>query len=318
MMHGSVGIARAINLSTRCLVKPNHNKDSIDIQHPFGEIHTCSDQLRGLKVALNLPSHSHAVPLQNNPQTNLIDQAHPCLVVLAIFENYFNIKLQSIHLEIFSQLPIGAGLGSSATLASAMIGALAKYLNLPMSKNDHFSMVLRSEQIVHGRTSGLDAYMSVFQQPVQWINGQPDPFELNPSELSYLQSIPLTLIHTGIPAVGTAHCVRQISQTHPDQHPIWGTFRRLAQQFIRAIAAQSPLNELIQDNHQLLVSLGVVNQKAQRLISEIEDSGGVAKITGAGSIAEGGNGVLICLGLSQQRLRNIVRHYEGCQLIQPS
>ena len=70
---------------------------------------------------------------------------------------------------------------------------------------------------------------------------------------------------------------------------------------------QQLLIESIRHNHQLLVKIGVVPEKVQKFIAEVEKSGGAAKICGAGSIRGDAAGAVLVT--PNQDLTDLIQNY---------
>lgn len=72
----------------------------------------------------------------------------------------------SLDAETHSTLPIGAGLGSSATLCVAVLRALAEAQNRTLSLHVLADYANELEKSFHGNPSGLDAAVVAFEKPV--------------------------------------------------------------------------------------------------------------------------------------------------------
>jgi mevalonate kinase len=55
------------------------------------------------------------------------------------------------------------------------------------------------------------------------------------------------------------------------------------------------MQSLIRENHRLLCRIGVVPQKVQQFVSEVEAAGGAAKVCGAGSVRGDSGGAVLVL-----------------------
>jgi mevalonate kinase len=68
----------------------------------------------------------------------------------------------NVKITISSQIPIRAGLGSSAALSAALAGALYYYAHgrLDLDLIQHFAH--NAERVFHSNPSGLDSFSSIF------------------------------------------------------------------------------------------------------------------------------------------------------------
>lgn len=98
----------------------------------------------------------------------------------------------SLQLVIRSQLPIGAGLGSSASYSAALVTSLLLFYGLIPSSEEvaHKELInhytLLSETLIHGNPSGIDNAMCVFGGAQLYAKGQ--PLEAVPGYLHRLSS----------------------------------------------------------------------------------------------------------------------------------
>ena len=86
-------------------------------------------------------------------------------------------------------------------------------------------------------------------------------------------------------------------QRFPGTHPIWGAFAATTETIRDALtrADRARLQEAVQTNHVLLRKIGVVPDRVNALIRELNRHG-AAKISGAGSVRGDAAGVVLYLG----------------------
>lgn len=192
-----------------------------------------------------------------------------------------------LHITLNSQLPPGAGLGSSAAVILSLLKGLLPH---PTPESLH-TAALHCEHFQHGRSSGLDvaACLSptlLFAHPPTFT-----PIHL-PHTLPAIQ-----LYATGTPDATTGECVEHVARTHPPSNPVWTHFETTTLALRDSLLANNlpAFLHALRDNHRLLTRIGVVPPPVAEAIARIEAAGGAAKICGAGSIRGSGAGtVLVC------------------------
>src|SRR3989344_4098676 len=118
-------------------------------------------------------------------------------------------KMPLYSLNISSQIPLGSGLGSSASLSAAYIGALLSYLRVAWSLQLINRLSFEAEKIFSGNPSGGDNSTVVFGGLIWFRKESPD--------LKIIQQVPFTipiklaknfvLINTGKPEETTKQMV---------------------------------------------------------------------------------------------------------------
>jgi mevalonate kinase len=104
------------------------------------------------------------------------------------------------------------------------------------------------------------------------------------------------LVETGTPEATTGECVVQVKEQF--QHDlIWNDFEAVTNEVEKAVRENNStlMRSLIRENHRLLCRIGVVPQKVQQFIIDVETAGGAAKICGAGAIRGQNGGVVLVL-----------------------
>lgn len=75
-------------------------------------------------------------------------------------------------ITLTSDLPIAAGLGSSAAIAVSLLRAMSAFLGHPLLPLELNDLAYRSEQAVHGRPSGIDNTVITNEKPVYYQRGE--------------------------------------------------------------------------------------------------------------------------------------------------
>ena len=76
-----------------------------------------------------------------------------------------------LDVEVRNEVPLSAGLGSSAATAAAIVRAIARCADVELDEPTLQSLVHQAEQVAHGRPSGLDARTVVAPGPIWFQSG---------------------------------------------------------------------------------------------------------------------------------------------------
>lgn len=202
------------------------------------------------------------------------------------------------NLIINSNLPIGAGLGSSASTIAAVITLFNFMLELGFSDEEKLQQVIFCERLQHGKGSSLDARAVIYGGGHYLIDNQAKKINFLNQENNFFW------LNHGIPASSTGECVQYVSKFKNDYF-LWEEFKNITKQLANDFLT-NPIN-LLKENHKLLVRIGVVSEKAQQLIKEIEQIGGAGKVSGAGTIKGNDNGIILIYHLDKDKLVKFLR-----------
>lgn len=189
-------------------------------------------------------------------------------------------------LSIDSDIPIGAGMGSSA----ALIAALLKLFGHFDDRDELIRQVRHCERLQHGRGSIIDAAAVCSGGAVRVQGEQVESLALPEQGLAD----GFYWLFTGTPASSTGACVDQVRRNFADS-PIWGEFHDVTEAFESALMQGENLLEPIRANHRLLTRIGVVPAPLQRLAEQVEQAGGAAKVCGAGAVSGDQGGLMLLL-----------------------
>ena len=189
-------------------------------------------------------------------------------------------------LSSHSELPLGAGMGSSAAATAATLVLYEHLLGRPMSAQQRFERVRFCERLQHGKGSAIDAAATVYGGLQTLQDGSPTPLATALGDGWYW-------ILSGIPVVSTGECVAHVRQHHGNDHTLWQQFTATTHDLQHALTGRADPRPALRENHRLLAHIGVVPAPAAALIHDIEAAGGAAKISGAGAHRGDGGGIIL-------------------------
>ena len=213
---------------------------------------------------------------QEHPSSKILHTLYDLpLTVLAWWQVHY--PLEQLSCRIDSEIPMGSGLGSSASLIIAMLRGLADWHQIYFSQADFQRIATELEGFAHGRSSGLDVAAILQDQPMQWQNKQ--------AEALTVSTLSGYLVHTGSPSSSTADCVGHVRQHHASNHLLWEKMSQMVNQLKQQIQAQQDPSNSIRQLQTMLTALGIVPQRVQDFTHAIEAKGWAGKQCGAGSIS---------------------------------
>jgi mevalonate kinase len=220
------------------------------------------------------------------------------------FVNRYNLDLsQGFLVSIDSEIPLGAGLGSSAALSVSFTSCLSKFIGLNLSKQEISDIAFLSEKIIHGTPSGIDNLITAHGGLLKFEAGD---FKFH----EVLSNMQLLIVSTGVER-STKFLVSKVREFHikfETIRKIVDIIAEVSEKIFLAIQNNKliELGELMQINHHLLNSIGVGHIELERAFWLGMNNGALgAKLTGAG-----GGGCLIVLVASTEtsiELYNIYR-----------
>ena len=207
-------------------------------------------------------------------------------------------KDKGVTVSITSQIPVGAGLGSSAAVAVATIGAVSRLFGLELTNEEIGKLGHRVELLVQGASSGIDPTVSAIGGFIHYEKG-------NFEHLPFME-LPIVVGHTGSSG-STKELVAMVRRTYeemPDviepllvaMGKIVGKARDVITSDLGGELRLEQLGRLMNINHGLLDALGVSTKKLSELVYAARVAGAIgAKITGAG-----GGGCMYALAPEKQ------------------
>ncbi|WP_264769528.1 mevalonate kinase [Coxiella burnetii] len=187
-----------------------------------------------------------------------------------------------------SNIPVGCGMGSSAASVVSLIYALTQFLGMDLHLEDYLSLGVESENLQHGYSSGLDVHTVYHGGCLRYEKGQ---FEKRP-----IPDFPMQLIQTGCPQSSTGECISEAAPFFKNSK-IGEDFSAVTNALDQALQNHNndSIKGCIRENHRLLRSIGVVPDKINNFVIDVEKLGGAAKICGAGSVVGDNGGIVLVI-----------------------
>lgn len=214
--------------------------------------------------------------------------------ILGILQNHFQLsKMPDLTITISSDVPSGYHLGSSAAVAVGVVAAVSYYVKKVWNPALFNQLAYEAEKLKHGNPSGGDNTI-VTMGGFIWYR----------KELEFLKSIwqlpfktklnNFYLLDTGKPRETTGEMVAFVKKRVGLQK-----FLDENEQETKRIAVairnndEKTLIDAMRKGERTLEDIGVVSDKAKKIIRKVERVGGAAKILGGGG-REDGVGYLLC------------------------
>lgn len=193
-------------------------------------------------------------------------------------------------LTMENSLPLGSGMGSSTALNIAVCRVLI---------GEECELKARTiEDLLSPGNSGID-FAVIWNEKAILFSQDDGAEELElPSHL--LQGA--FLIDTGAPTETTTELIGilKLKKEHDDK--IDAALQTIGQCAERVLNGEHIVS-IFSDHHTAQIALGVVPEKVQVLIAQIEAEGGAAKVIGAGG-KTGGGGIVLAVGADPKMLSN--------------
>ncbi|MFN8672115.1 MAG: mevalonate kinase [Candidatus Sericytochromatia bacterium] len=201
------------------------------------------------------------------------------------FFSFYQIPFkEKISLEVFSDIPIGSGMGSGASISASIIKSLASYFSIEINKEDLYKQVLEIEKIYHGNPSGIDQTVIIYEKPIFFIKNNPNNeiLDINLKNYSFI------IIDSKIKS-STIKVVNWIKEQKEKNLSFYDNLFKEIDTISKKskLAIQNnnynTLAELLNINHLLLQEMGVSCIELDEIVKISLESGAIgAKMSGAG------------------------------------
>ena len=220
-----------------------------------------------------------------------MDGANPLAAGVRLILKDLGGELHSaLRVSIESDIPVGAGMGSSAAVSVAVVRALAAHLGQELPLERTSALAYELEKLQHGTPSGIDNTVVTYERPLYFIAGQP------PQVVQVRRPFTLMIGDSGdrLPTRESVAAVRERRAADPESvDRVFAEIAVISEQGRRLIESgdNRELGPLMDRNHTLLKAIGVSSPGLDGLIRAAKRAGALgAKLSGAGR-----GGIMIAL-----------------------
>ena len=225
--------------------------------------------------------------------------AHIIKAIELIHNKVVKLPKAGWRLTVWSKIPIGRGLGSSAATSIAVLRALIKAMDKTVLPTELIKMSFELEKIHHGTPSGIDNTVIALEKPILFRKDR-EPSVIKPASLFFVVG------DTGISkkTMDVVSLVAEGRKKNTEQYDrIFTQIGQIALDGVRALkdGDLKKLGKLMDENQTLLQRIDVSSPELERLINAAKMRGALgAKLCGAGK-----GGCMVALAKDGMTARNI-------------
>jgi mevalonate kinase len=211
--------------------------------------------------------------------------------------------LDGVEVNIKLDIPIGAGLGSSAAVTVATIKSASIFNQIKFTKDEIANLAHQVELEVQGAASPIDTTLSTHGGLIYLSR---DAGEIITLDINY--EIPIVIGYTSKRGnTGKlVELVRIKKESHPEiMIPILNSMEAIANSAKNALlnGNHQLIGDLMNLNHGLLDAIGVNTQELSKMVFKARETGALgSKLTGSGG---GGSIIAYCPGIMEEVASNI-------------
>jgi mevalonate kinase len=200
------------------------------------------------------------------------------------------VRDRGVQINANCEIPIGAGLGSSASTTVATISAIAKSRSTRLDRREIFDLAFIAESYLHGQPSGVDHATCAYGGIIQFSK---------PTKITSIKGkrAPSILVCDSGDHRSTKTLVGSVVKRSKEESDSFRSHldevSTISRGVVKALKKQDndDLGQLMNRNHELLRKIGVSTPRLDKLVAEARRAGALgAKLTGAG-----GGGCIIAL-----------------------
>jgi len=193
------------------------------------------------------------------------------------------IPYQDLLIRIRSSIPPGKGLGSSASVAIAVVKSLFKYSNEQYTREILLQLANISETFAHGAPSGIDPLTITSESPIWYKKEEPIDYIYPQGEFHFVVADTGLMADTKSAVNNVTNMIKQAPQKVYEKMERLGDITFQVRESLEKSSKQV-LGYLLDEAQKELEAIGVSNTALNRLIHAARQEGALgAKLTGGGN-----------------------------------
>lgn len=213
---------------------------------------------------------------------------------------YLGLPNKNMIIRVKSSIPPGKGLGSSASVAIAIIRSLFSYAEVQYTEREllHFANI--AEKFAHGSPSGIDTLTITSESPVWFEKENPVGYIRPGEDFHFIVADSGRIGDTRSAVESVAHMLKKAPKRIQTKIERIGQLTHQAKHALEK-AGRNILGQLLNEAQKELAALGVSDEGLDRLINFARKEGALgAKLTGAGN-----GGCIIALAKNEIHSRQL-------------
>jgi mevalonate kinase len=268
----------------------------------YSKIDVRPSQTGRIEVTADIPLHLVAdTDKASSPKENQ-ELLEPLRLAASATLDHLATEDRNVHVDANCQIPIGAGLGSSASTTVATISAVAKSRGTRLDRREIYKLAFIPENYLHGQPSGVDQATCTYGGIIQFRK---------PSKIKAIsvKRPPIILVCDSGIHRSTKVLVGSVVKRSREQTTRFQTHLEevtgISNAVVNAVKKEddNELGSLMNRNHELLRQIGVSTPRLDSLVVAARKAGALgAKLTGAG-----GGGCIIALCANEKARSSIAK-----------
>ncbi|MFD1037724.1 mevalonate kinase [Virgibacillus byunsanensis] len=269
-----------------------HGQPAIAIPFPLVGVES---EIEFVPGAIKLDSTFYHGPIDLAPES--LDGLVNC--VKATLE-HLNLPIKDMLIRITSSIPPGKGLGSSASVAIAVIRSLFAYSNQSYTEDELLNLANVAETYAHGAPSGIDTLTITSESPIWYEKELPMHFIRPKSDFHFVVADSGRMGDTRLAIESVAHLLKSAPKRIQARLDRIGEITHQARGALER-ASKHLLGNMLNEAQKELEALGVSDAGLNRLIYFARQEGALgAKLTGGGN-----GGCIIALARDEVHSRHL-------------
>lgn len=181
----------------------------------------------------------------------------------------------SIKIKIKSEnLPIGAGLGSSAAFSVSVVSSLLLSVKQRVEKDEINKWSYKMETIFHGRCSGIDNYVSTYGGTIYFESIKRDEIDIGKLKVIIIDT------KRAKDTKKMVENVRRLKDENPEK--VTKIFKKIKEIVNKVVRNRNEIKDQISENQKCLEDLGVSTEEIEKICELLKEYNISAKLSGAG------------------------------------
>ncbi|SHF73287.1 mevalonate kinase [Ornithinibacillus halophilus] len=269
-----------------------HGQPAIAIPFPLVGVESTIEEIKG---PIMFDSTFYQGPMNSAPITleGIINSIEATIEHLQLPKN-------NLLIRVTSSIPPGKGLGSSASVAIAVIRSLFAYANVSYTEEEllHFANI--AETFAHGQPSGIDTLTITSESPVWFEKDQSIQYIKPGSDFHFIVADSGRIGDTRSAVESVAHLLRKAPEKIQRKINRIGDLTHHAKHALEK-AGKNFLGQILNEAQKELEALGVSDAGLNKLIDLAREEGALgAKLTGGGN-----GGCIIALAENEVHSRQL-------------